>query len=686
MSNQGVNASKENKFISFIKGLTIYAKIFVALSLVLFLLGICTLGSFNGGGQSALVSHSNTATSLAYQLTYQDGQSLSAIYVNIGAVYGDTEAEKAGQTAQVRAYYYDGKDFNNTVGSTTYFANVLAKNESSSYISNANYNWVAIASDKNVTQDKIRLTFTANRAGAQVNEVVFVDSKGDVIKASVAESHCQNISKEEVKKTLDAQGGFKKDTSFQNTFTYDEQYILASIHGVELGGETNKDGVYTMSTNYNSFGVLVYALSFWLFGKSTFGLRLPSFLSAFGIFILLFFLGGKLLKDDKFGLLFSATFALGGTLFGLGRMGTPMVFGLFLAVAGIYLMYRFYAKGVDGNRPVTSALPVLFSGLCLAGAFAVNSLMIFPAVVALLLFAFGIVRIVKEKNYLLSTTAKTVTNEEGNENVNGEAVTSNRAATIKAQAGYKIRVASAYLGCAVIFGFLLLCLSSVFTNGAFVRCYGDYNFFELLGKGVAQCFTAGDITPYAEGNALTAISWVTSLKGATAFYFEADGLVSQVNFQIHPLMAYAALLSFLCATAYIIAKLIIERGMPKDKAFLRIFRGYIAFTVGAVVTLAPSLFIANISQFYAGGFSLFYLSFIPLALYIWENGFGERKGVKFGAYNIVAIVLYSAFTVIFALTMPMVFGWAVPTGVAAGLFGWTAIFSNGQYGILPLVK
>lgn len=681
--------SLKDKFLA----LSVYAKIFTALAVVFFILGIATLGAFNGTGKSASVASVKEPVSMAYRLEYEEGQKLSDIYVNVGTVYASVGASKSSQTTQIRAYAYDGEDWERVVGNTAYFANIYATNASEFYKSNANYNWVALATDQSVTRTQIRLTFSADRAAADVNEVVFLDANGKKIKASVFAGGCQGVSAEETAKTLDAQGSFRKGDSFRYNFTPEEEYILESIKGIELGNQANSANTYVMSTDYNSFGILVYGFFTLIFGKSTFGLRLPSFLSAFGVFILLFFFGKKLFRSDKWGLVTSALFGFGGMFFTVGRLGTPLALALFLVTASIYLMYNFYAKGVDGAHPVRTALPVLFSGIFAGAAFAVNALALFPACLSVLLFALGMVRLVKHRDYLakkaLNASVAALENvEENAQDVQErETALNETSSSVEAEYNQKFRLTVGFFVGSVVISFLLLVLAGLPTASAFARYYGSQNYFALLGKGLAQCFSIGDVTAFTAGNALTPFGWFIALKGATLFYRAAGNetaLIAQLNAQANVIAAYVALAAFVFCTVYVCMKLASREENKKIKA---IFRAYIGLIFGLIASLLPYLFMPNVSATQSFSFNMFYLSFIALAFFIaeTENEVCADKAIALKrkkAADVVLIVLFTLLAITFILTVPMCFGYQVSVMTANVMFNWTALLSNGRYGLI----
>ena len=486
----------------------------------------------------------------------------------------------------------------------------------------------------------MRISLLSSGCAGVINEVAFIDAEGKPIAASVADAYCDGVTRDEVMRTLDAQGSFNASHSYRYNFSYAEEYILHSVNGIELGGEGNTQNVYNMSTDYNAFGILIYTISTWIFGKSTFGLRLPSFLAAFGLFVLAFALGRKLLRDDHWGLAFAVLFLLGGGLFGLGVSGTPLAVGLFFAVLGIYFMYSFFADGIKGDRFAVGALPVLWSGLASAAAFAVSTMTGFVCLVSLLLFVGGLLRLYAHRSYLVakaermfdsaptvterphmsdavaavssdvvdatdaapaqksrSSAAKDDAENEGDSPLDGEI------ARIDREYFAKLRVSVGWFGCGIAFALLLVVLAAIPAYSSFVRFYGGGSFFTAIGKGLAQCLVLSDVTPLSAAGAFTPWSWFISFRAALV-YGSADGGASAyalTNF----VAAYAAAAAFVLCSVYL---LIGARTRREEKGYKRILRAYVGLVVGMAATLLPWLFspLASAAQSYP--FCFFYFS------------------------------------------------------------------------------
>ena len=670
-----------------IKGTSVWAKIFAVLACVLFFFGIFTLGTPASAGKGVTVESKDAA--IAYHLTLQSGQTVAAAYVNVGAVYVPVGGTDATDTVGIRVSYLNSSESWTNIG-TTKIPSVYTSSTSSAYVSGANYNQTELFSGKSYAYEYFRLTFSSLPADAAVNEVFFVDTEGEVIKAAVFESYTEGVSLEEARKTLDAQKSFSSSDSYFYNFSQNEEYILYSIDGIGLGRTANEAYTYPASTDYNSLGILVYAFFTLIFGKSPFALRLPSFLSAFGIFLLLFFLGRKVLKGDKWGLLLSCAFLIGGAFFSLGKIGVPLAFAAFCTLAGIACTYRFYAEGIDGKRPAKSALPILFGGLFSAAAICTQTLALFPCLISLLLFVLGLIRQARFRDYCIREEEKRIGADrrlsaapvqEENGKTEKERAFDAAAAEIQREYAQKVRFSFGYFSIALIACFILAALAELPLHGVLGRYYRESNYFTLLVRGFTQCFLVGDITAYTAGNAFTPFGWFIAAKGASVYgagFAEGATGVTLVSMQSN------LLLCALCAPALIYCTVrtatCLARG-NKNRTLARGVRLYVALAAGTLLCLLPCLAVKNVSAMQSGLFQIFYGSFFVLAFYFAQGE--KKKGDKgFTAVNVLFSVLFILCIVVFALSLPAAFGWT--TGEVAGrvLFNWTSLWNNGRYGLI----
>lgn len=727
-TQKNVYSDGKGNFLDRLRAMSLYARIFAVIALVFFVLGVSTLGSLNGTGKKVSLPVSSAAVTFAYRLDYESGETLSDIYVNVGTIYAEPGGDEAKETLYVQGYYYHEDDGDKHSIASMRLANIYTNFKTTStstptYRSNANYNWVVLTSGKSYTYSTILLNFTP-RVAADINEVAFVNADGKVISASVVPSLCSGVSADEVKNTLDRQGSFHKRTSARYNFTQEEEYILETIEGLQLkidSSESEGSGVsamdgytYIMTADYNSFGVLIYALFTGIFGKSTFGLRLPSFLATFGTFILLYFFAKKLFKSEKWGALFACLFGIGGTFFTVGRVGTPTALIVLAVVASAYFMYWFYSKGLDRQRPLRSALPILWSGLCAGAGIAVSSVAIYPCTLSLVIFIAGIVRLCKSCNYKIAKAegafAKRQTAlAEGAENAEPvvEVTTTEETAAaaasdlektvyeIKEERNYGLRVSIGFfLVSFAAFTAILLAVCALITYPVYARYYvagGEQaNFMALFLEGFKQCFTVGDYTLYSEGNHITPWSWFLSLRGATLWSTTATAndvtTVAQWNAQGNTVLCIVAAAGLCFSACYTAVGAVLARRGDKNfrhnKRYKAAARAFVGLLAGCILSLLPYLFAGEwVSAVQSHTFQLFYLGFIVLFFYILEGFEGAGKK-KIGKTGVALLVILAIAVLYFVFTTPMCFGWNISDTAAKILYNWTGILSNGQYGLI----
>jgi voltage-gated potassium channel Kch len=735
----------KQRIVAFVRSTTLYARAFFVIALAFFFFGLFSIGSLNGTGKSLKVPGGKTIT-IAYDIL-EKNTAISGVYVNVGSVYAEAGGDELAETMRLSAYYLDTDGDFTSWGSSAYVANIYygGSSTSTSYKSNANYNWISLATTSQTTSlVQIKITASTKSPGGEINEVVFLNADGKAVKAKFNYAHSSGVLKagetstdgqysireEDVAATLDAQGSYHDSTSRRYNFTQNEEYILESISGIGQGSETLSSGTYTISEDYNAFGILVYWFFTRIFGMSTFGLRLPSFLAMFGTFVLLYFFGKKLFKGEKWGLLCSVVFGIGGMFFSVGSLGTPAALALLAVVGSVYCMYFFYAKGIDGKHPIKSALPIVYSGLCFGAALAVNTVAGIACSLSLVVFLFGLLRLYRSyryQNYRLQrdllvaksaaaaaaeeSEAITAENKETTETAEGEITETTTVTTttkakaktakeeteaekaLKADYSYRLRVAiGLFVAAFIAFPVILLALSGLPTYTSFVRHYvSEYSdeanyYLWVLQKGLSQCFAIGDITPYTAKIASSPWGWFIAWQGATLFGSAAatsSETGSLFNVQTNLLASVAAALCFIGLTVYVIAggALSAKGEMADGKRFKNVLRGYVGILVGAAASLIPYLFIENVSALQSVIFSCFYLLSVPLLFYAIEP---KREGKKkvLAKIDVLMIVVLALLVINFVMAMPASFGWETGVTASKALYNWNAFFSNGYYGII----
>lgn len=703
------------RFFKFLWSKSKFTKAAFFLVLALFIVGACTIGGFNGGGSAYLAEEGST---VAFYLDYQDGATLDKVYLNAGTAYAETGTSF---TVTVRT------SSNSSLSWITSYG-FGAKKISNIYSSDAealgtNYDWVQLRDESNTTalSTSRRLVQLEFSCPVLVNEVVFVDTNGNVIPAYVEADDVRELLGEEqwvtwgttfraqsgnegLANLLDAQQNVETGNTVYSDFTEDEMYTLMQIENiVELGSRVPDGGVFNADTDYGAFAVLPYVLSTLIFGRSAFGLRIVSVLFTAALVWMIWLLARELFahgdkEKEGWAFLTACLFAGGGLALTVGRLGLYLPMLAFLIVGSFYFMYRFFARGISEERPAKSACNILVSGLLFALAVASDPKMLLAGVGVVALFIAGAVRLeraYKAKRQALRAEMRDANAKETSREVMLEnaAAAEEKSAALGAELSYARRLV--YLLFFVSFAvgtFLFIVLSAIPSNSIFMRLYEAnprspaLGIFDYLGSMFGGAFSLTNATSLAAGNAVNAFGWFVGLKGATLFSASAEGTYSALNAQVNLAMAITALVGFLFLTAYTVLYYITggQKGAYASKHAPTVLRAYFVLLAGLVSSLLPYLFAGQVSAAQSMLFNCFYLAFIPLTFFTVSAQDTRERAKLFGCIRMntakwVLFWLLVLYAVIFVLSVPMYFGIPLSAAAAAGMFGWTTFMNNGLY-------
>ncbi len=713
------------RFFKFLWSKSKFTKAAFFLVLALFIVGACTIGGFNGGGGAYLAEAEST---VAFYLDYQDGATLDKVYLNAGTAYAETgtaftvtvRTSSNSSLSWITSYGFGAKKISNIYSSD---AEALG----------TNYDWVQLRDENNTTalSTSRRLVQLEFSCPVLVNEVVFVDTSGNVIPAYVDEDdvsaffdrstwydgefrdefHVRATNKEEEqalraerKRLLDAQQNVETGNTVYSDFTEDEMYTLMQIENiVELGSRVPDGGVFNADTDHGAFAVLPYVLSTLIFGRSAFGLRIVSVLFTAALVWMIWLLARELFahgdkEKEGWAFLTACLFAGGGLALTVGRLGLYLPMLAFLIVGSFYFMYRFFARGISEERPAKSACNILVSGLLFALAVASDPKMLLAGVGVVALFIAGAVRLeraYKAKRQALREEMRDANAKETSREVMLEnaAAAEEKSAALGAELSYARRLV--YLLFFVSFAvgaFLFIVLSAIPSNSIFMRLYEanprspTLGIFDYLGSMFGGAFSLTNATSLAAGNAVNAFGWFIGLKGATLFSASAEGTYSALNAQVNLAMAITALVGFLFLTAYTVLYYVTggQKGAYASKHAPTVLRAYFVLLAGLVSSLLPYLFAGQVSAAQSMLFNCFYLAFIPLTFFTVSAQDTRERAKLFGRIRMntakwVLFWLLVLYAVVFVLSVPMYFGIPLSAGAAAGMFGWTTFMNNGLY-------
>lgn len=603
-----VSKTHTNKGKEFFSRFTKFGWAALALTLVFLLVGAGTIGGFTSSGKGYRgAADSSVVFYLDYDYTQADGTAytaeLDSIYVNVGAVYAEPGSDVAlnFRRATTSGPYKNNKFTSFGLGNFT-VGNIWS--ESGSGVSGANYNWLKAFDISGSTTTwstsyrLIRITFPCDMV---VNEVVFVDTNGNVIPAYVRADEVLPVfsntpdwatyrdlfstdeRRPDAVNLLDSQNNVRVGKTAYTNFTQDEIYTLMQISSIRMGDFTT-DGVFTADTENGPLAVLFPLLGTLLFGNSPFGLRIFSVLFTAALVALAYFFGKELFGSGGFGFLLACLVAGGGLALTVGRLGLSLPVIAFFAALSFFFMYRFFSEGMDAEHPARSALNVLLSGLMFALAFAADPKCVFLLFGLVALFVVGAVRYAKA--YAAEKAALRREMSDKNAAERSEEVMQQNIDECEEQTAY-LRSDYVY-GSKLIYLFFFVSFivgTVLFTVLAMLPSYYTYvrlydadpsspsaGLFSLLFSALGSAFTSANVTQLSAANASSAFGWLIGLKGATLFSASGEGTYIALNAQPNLAVIVTAAIGFVFTTAYAVP--LRRNGQTAGRLRFRIFFGH----------------------------------------------------------------------------------------------------------------
>ena len=641
-----------------------YAVAFFVTFLVFILSGFFSLGSFLNAGASMHYLANETVI-----FSFGSSVEVDSVYVQIGAIY-----VKNGETAQIEvetSTYTTPSTTGTDFGSKFLVSNVYAESGKNG----EQFNWTAVATGQEKSNIK-HLYFKATK-NLQLNEIVALDKNGNVLplKPYVGEQD-NSLSLSEREKAVDAQSSFRAWESAYGNLTQEESAYMTSVQTLLLGNRYHEGSVYNAGGDYNYLASLCMLPLVALFGYSPFALRITPFIATCLALLLVYLLGKELFKSEKYAFVSALLFALGGLATSSGRMGTPQSIVLAALLGSAYFIYRFFANGISKSRPLYSGLNVLYGGLLGAFAVACDTAAVFPVLGVLVLFAFGVRRIYASEKFAREKLAATPVTLPETE----ETETTDPAKGLRAEYAYKKRVA--FLFAALSFGVGLIVfwlLGAVLGYDAAVKTYDNpanptLGFVALVWQGIANSFRAPLVTEFTTANVSNVFAWFLPLFPATAYVGAAgEGAYLVWNAQTNAAAQLFALAGLAVSGTVVVRDFI---GKAADKRALRIRRIFFVLLGGVVCAMLAGAVKGRATAMDAELFATFYLGFIPLACYALTPE-QRTDGESVAVGDILPAVAVGAVALLFVLSLPSGYGFAVPKWLANVAFGWSRIVSNG---------
>lgn len=559
------------------KKLSAFVWAFLALLFVFFTAGAFTIGSAKNTGDKL----SYVTNKTAYYTVGSGGDSLSAVYVNVGAVYtpvgGDTTVTVQYSTSSTSTTSWK------TFGTAT-LANIRSESGESGY----NYNWLCVAEGKNISNVR-RLAFFAD-CNLDLNEIVAINNLGDVTTLAVGKNGSAGADFEDsaVLATIDKQESFTTETGLYRTFTEEEGYLMTSVQNV-LAGTTVYDGsVYTLDDEYNYLATLLFLPAVAAFGNSVFALRITSFVATCACLVFAYLFVRELLKSDEYAFVFAVCGVVAAVA--VGCTATPSALVASAVAASAYFAARFFSKGISSRHILKGGLNVLFSGLFGAVAFALDASALFPIAAVLVLLGLGM-----RRQYLAYKLALEKAGTDDGENKETE--------KIKADYDYKDRVCYGFAALSfVAFTFLLALFATVACYPAVLRTYGsNTGFGTAMWLGVKNSFLSQNAL--AAGGRANALKWLVGVGAGMGWLAKA--------------VCWLGLLGFVCSTVKV--ALDFAKKTTEKKA-LRVRRTYFALLAGTLATVVGRLVKGGVPATPELLFAAAWLGFVAIAIAAWFSG------------------------------------------------------------------
>lgn len=503
-----------------------------------------------------------------------------------------------------------------------------------------------------------------------INEVVFTDMTDNTIPLNVVYVNSGTIS--EANKTIDEQDTFRIIHNNKFGMYFDEIYHARTAYEYITG-----EPIFEWT--HPPLGKLIISLGILIFGMNPFGFRIMGALFSIGTVVLMYFLGKKVFKNQKFALALMLLSVFEGLRYTLGRIATVDSFLGFFIVASFYFMYDFFEKGVDVNKIIKSLIPFALAGIFFGLAFSVKWNGAYAGLGLLALLIIYFVRLTK--SFI-----------DSKERVNDGEYTNYDKTLVKKYPAIVIGIIISGLIFYVIIPFIIYFLQF----SVFIRSGQEGSLLEVF---IIQNKAIFDYhTNLSEPHQSASPWWSWIFNGRSVYFALYDSMYGAgVYSRIHCMMTTVTCVYGIWAIIYFVI-LVIKYLSHKRKQILttdevalmnRIKTPLIFFTVGFLSNWIPWAFISRVAyiyHFYAS--CIFMLGLIVLFLYtkcllerdiIYSGELailnGKKKDITRGDSRLYLCICL--FVVNFLLFWPAFAGFPIGTIVALFMFGW----ANGFWGV-----
>lgn len=564
-------------------------------------------------------------------------ESVGDIWLNLGTVNGKTEV----------SFYVTS----NTLGLTNSYYTTYNGGEKTLTVDTDNSGgWVRLTAMS--TSSSFRKYFQiSTKQEVRINEVVFLNQDGKVIKAEVkyagpnknanstsepSSTITSKIYDYRVKAAaalLDEQDKFNyscvKDGVYNTKYaalSQREAVTLESVLNILYGGDFVDDTVNPLGLQLISVGVAV-------FGGNVLGLRIIPALFSVATILLIFFIGRKIFANDYSGLIFAALYAVSGFALSLAGFGGVDAIFVFFALLSVAFMYKFYDKVLSRRTGFKYYLPLMLSGISFAVALSVKMQALFVLVALIVIFVLALVK---------QSKLKTLSGYEYERKFNLSLVT--------------------FIISFLVAGVVWTGLTYVFSISVYSSYYAGTTFGGMIRKIFTMQSRAVE-TAYSTQNASNIF--------ANLLGYKAEKLSASHYLFGNTVISALALFSFVYCTVYVMYSLITNTDDVKTGAFKKdTLIPYIALAIPFVITWALSALDANCALSTFALSSIFYIGFIVLALNnLAKLGKKVYKEVSIAHIVFGAVALFAL--VVFGFAVVKYLGIAVSTyPLNIGAFRW----------------
>lgn len=573
---------------------------------------------------------------VVFELDTTDQKVIGSIWVNLGGVAKENTQAKITVSSQQTSL----------TGSFT--TNYGGGEKTVDYTATSFGKWVRLAQMTNENSRKYVMLSTKEEV--KINEVVFLDKTGKVIKATVKyvgpndkvsgslsdtlTHETYNYKVKEAGALINEQGLFQPARvdgvnylNVYNGLSEREIITLESINNILNGGSYVDDSV-------NPFGLELMSIGVAIFGGNALGLRIIPMLFTLATIVVLYFVGKQLFASNGYGLFFAILYAISGFALSTAAVGGVEAIFVFFAVMSFWFMYKFLVKAASKREDIKYYLPLVLSGIFFAVAVSVKMQALYLLIALVLIF---VLALLKQRKLASDNNV-----------------------------GYARKRNLSIATFALIF-IVVSILWTMITYLIGANVYGAYYAGKDLGEILGAVFSMPAkvvSTSYSSGN-------ISGLF-ANLIGFKAEKLSETQYYFGNTILSIISLASLIYLSVYVILKSVKKSEESLTDSFKNeLLKPYIVLCIAFIITLVMSIInpVNAISEFTLT--SVFYTGFIVLAVKNLRTTSGKKVALGLSVAEIVVAVLLAFALIVFAFSVPKHLGLLVSSyPLNIGAFRW----------------